>query len=359
MKNIKAICNERFALQQEYLGKKKIVNTIEPLVSVTVTTYQHAPYIMDCLKGILMQKTIFPFEIIIGDDESTDGTREICIEFAAKHPDKVRLFLRERKISQLIDENDGIVTIFNGIWTKLSARGKYIAWCDGDDYWTDPFKLQKQVSFLEDNEDYVLCFHDSIVVDKSNKVISNSCFNNECSDYCKDILLAGPGIPTNTALFRNIIDYPEFYFKVQNEDIAFWHLLGFHGGGKFIANINNSVYRHHDEGLWSSLSKVEKIKSLIASRTVIKNNIIMCKGYSHNTVTTLNRRIRILRLKYLYQYIKKIPFVGHIIRNLVGYIIRNLRSHKTTRSYLKKYYKFLLLVFVFHTTIIFFRILYF
>jgi glycosyltransferase involved in cell wall biosynthesis len=287
-----------------------------------------------------MQKTTFPFEIIIGEDDSTDGTREICIEFAAKHPDKVRLFLRDRNMSQLIDENDGFTTKFNEIWTKLSARGKYIAWCDGDDYWTDPFKLQKQVSFLEDNEDYVLCFHDSIVVDKNNKAISNSWLNNEYSDYSNDMLLAGLGIPTNTAVFRNIIDYPEFYFKVKNEDIALWHLLGFHGGGKFIANINNSVYRHHDESLWSSLSMVEKVKRLIASRTAIKNNIKMYKGYSPKTVTTLNRRIRILRLKYIYQYLQKIPFIGYVIGNLVGYIIRNLRSHKTSRSFLKKYYKF-------------------
>ena len=193
---------------------------------------------------------------------------------------------------------------------------------------------------MEDNEDYVICFHDSIVVDKSNKVISNSCFNNEYSDYSKDILLAGPGIPTNTAVFRNIIDYPEFYFKVKNNDMAFWHLLGFHGGGKFIANINNSVYHHHDGGLWSSLSMVEKTKSLIASTIMIKDNLIMCKGYSHNTVTTLNRRIRLLRLKYAYQYFKKIPFVGYLARNLVGYIMRTLRTRKTTSSYFKKYYKF-------------------
>jgi glycosyltransferase involved in cell wall biosynthesis len=329
MKNIKAICNERFALQKEYLGKKKIVNTIEPLVSVTVATYQHASFILDCLNGILMQKTIFPFEIIIGEDESTDGTREICIDFAAKHPDKVRLFLRDRKMSQLIDENDGFMTIFNGIWTKLSARGKYIAWCDGDDYWTDPFKLQKQVSFLEDNEDYVLCFHDSIVVDKSNKLINNSMFNNKYSDYSNDIMLRAPYIPTNTALFRNIIDYPEFYFKVKNNDTILWHLLGFHGGGKFIANINKSAYRLHDGSLWTSLSKVEQLKNIIASRKLIKNNIKMYKGYSHNIVTYQNRRIRMLRLRYLYQYSKKIPFVGYIIRNLVEYIKRKLRSHRT------------------------------
>ncbi len=97
----------------------------------------------------------------------------------------------------------------------------------------------------------------------------------------------------------------------------------------FIANINKSAYRLHDGSLWTSLSKVEQLKNIIASRKLIKNNIKMYKGYSHNIVTYQNRRIRMLRLRYLYQYSKKIPFVGYIIRNLVEYIKRKLRSHRT------------------------------
>ena len=88
---------ERFLLQKEYLGDNKLVNQINPLVSITVATYQHVDYIKQCLDGILMQKTNFLYEIIIGEDGSIDGTQEICKEYARKYPDKIRLFIRDRK----------------------------------------------------------------------------------------------------------------------------------------------------------------------------------------------------------------------------------------------------------------------
>lgn len=319
MENIKEIFNKRFALQQEYLGDDKIVNSIKPLVSVSVVTYQHAPYILDCLNGILMQKTSFPFEIIIGEDESTDGTRALCTDYAEKHPDKVRLFLRDRKLSQLYNENGNFITKFNTFWNILSAKGKYIALCDGDDYWTDPFKLQKQVEFLEDNEEYVLCFHDSKEVDKENKVISRSRLGNKWYDYSKDFMLGGPFIPDNTVMFRNIFDnfpVPEFLFKAANDDTVLWHLLGFYGGGKFITNIDNSVYRLHDDSVWSSITIMEKIKKLLISRTMIKNNLVLYFGNSHITVKEQKKRLRMLHRKYLYQLVKKIPIVGNLLKSI-------------------------------------------
>lgn len=146
---------ERFLLQKEYLGDNKPVNQALPLVSVTVATYQHVNYIKQCLEGILMQKTNFPYEIIVGEDGSVDGTQDICKEYAEKYPDRIRLFIRDRNLSQFVAEN-GEVTRFNGIWNRMSARGKYIAWCEGDDFWIDPLKLQKQVDFLESHPDYGL-----------------------------------------------------------------------------------------------------------------------------------------------------------------------------------------------------------
>lgn len=151
--------NERFLLQKEYLGENKPINQIQPIVSVTVATYQHVNYIKQCLDGILMQKTDFPYEIILGEDGSVDGTQEICKEYAEKYPDKIRLFIRDRKLSQYIGK-DGKVTRFNGIWNRMSARGKYIAWCEGDDYWIDPLKLQKQVDFLESHPNCGLVYTD-------------------------------------------------------------------------------------------------------------------------------------------------------------------------------------------------------
>ena len=160
MTELEHALNERFLLQEEYLGNNKIVNSITPVVSVTVATYQHVNFIKECLDGILMQQTNFPYEIILGEDGSTDGTQDICKEYAEKYPDKIRLFIRDRKLSQFV-KSDGKIARFNSKWNKMSARGKYIAICEGDDYWIDPYKLQKQVDFLEGNEDVSMCFHNA------------------------------------------------------------------------------------------------------------------------------------------------------------------------------------------------------
>lgn len=312
---IKSIFHERFVLQQEYNNTKNKVNSLEPLVSVVVSTYQHFPYIKDCLDSILMQKTSFSFEIIIGEDDSNDGTREICIEYANKYPEYIRLFLRDRKLSHLYDDNGDLIIMLNDTWNKLSAKGKYIAWCDGDDYWTDPSKLQKQIDFLENNKKFVICYHDSRVVDKNNNTTVSSRFKNYRSDYSKNHMLGGPFIPTNTAMFRNVIkEYPEAYFKSTNYDTFLWHLLGFYGGGKFLKNINNSVYRIHGKNLWANYSIKEKIKNLIYTRTIIKNNLENILGNSHIATIDQKKRIRILHKQYFFQAIKEIPFFGTLFK---------------------------------------------
>lgn len=128
-----------------------------PVVSVVVPTYQHAAYIEQCLHGILMQETRFPVEILVGEDESTDGTREICQRIAAAHPDRIRLFLRSRKeMLYIMGQPSGRGNI---LFLLGEAKGKYIATCEGDDYWTDPLKLQKQVDVLERDTAAVGCFN--------------------------------------------------------------------------------------------------------------------------------------------------------------------------------------------------------
>ena len=128
-----------------------------PLVSIVVPTYQHAPYIRTCLDSLLAQRTPFPVEILIGEDASTDGTREICQEYAAQHPDLIRLFLNDRKDVIYLNGTP------SGRWNVLNlyshCRGKYIAVCEGDDFWTDPEKLAIQVALLEERPEVSACFH--------------------------------------------------------------------------------------------------------------------------------------------------------------------------------------------------------
>ena len=125
----------------------------KPVVSICCITYNHALFLRKCLDGFLMQQTSFPIEILIHDDASTDGTDEIVREYAARFPGIV--FPQFEEENQYSKPNHKYIDLYN----YERARGKYIAYCEGDDYWTDPSKLQKQVDFMESHPEYSVCFH--------------------------------------------------------------------------------------------------------------------------------------------------------------------------------------------------------
>ena len=120
-----------------------------PMVSVRTITYNHAKYIERAIEGVLMQETDFPFEYLIGEDFSNDGTREIVLRYAERYPERIRVFTADRNVG--IRENLQRV--------RRGFRGKYLAFCEGDDEWTDPLKLQKQVDIMESDPAIAGCFH--------------------------------------------------------------------------------------------------------------------------------------------------------------------------------------------------------
>jgi glycosyltransferase involved in cell wall biosynthesis len=130
----------------------------EPIASVVVITYNHEPYIRECLDSLLMQETDFPYEICVGEDESNDGTREICVEYAGRRPDRIRLILRSQ--TDPGRSNYAAQGNYNFVQTSLFCRGKYLATCEGDDAWTDPKKLQKQVDVMEADSSIALVHSD-------------------------------------------------------------------------------------------------------------------------------------------------------------------------------------------------------
>ena len=201
-----------------------------PLVSISCITYNHASYIKECIDGFLMQKTNFNFEVLIHDDHSTDGTEEIIKEYAKQYPDIIKpLFEKENQYS--LGKPIG-----SAVWNLPRARGEYIAICEGDDYWTDPYKLQKQVAFLESHPDYGMCYTKvKRFVPKNNKFIDEWGGPNETMDK----LLIENTIPTLTAVFHKAIyynylteihpskrgwlmgDYPIWLYFAQNSKIKF------------------------------------------------------------------------------------------------------------------------------------------
>ena len=171
---------------------KDIANT--PLVSIICSTYNHGLYISQCLDGFLMQKTNFPFEILIHDDASTDNTPDIIREYEHNHPQVIRpIYQKENKYSKKED-----------IFAKYQCsrvRGKYIAICEGDDYWIDPLKLQKQIDFLEKNPDYGMIYTTSKVYNQKEGKIEEDIIGREYKGYIE--LLSGNCIPTLTTCIRS------------------------------------------------------------------------------------------------------------------------------------------------------------
>jgi glycosyltransferase involved in cell wall biosynthesis len=260
-----------------------------PLVSVCVQTYQHSKFIKQCLDGILMQKTNFAFEVLVGEDESTDGTRDICIEYADRYSDKIRLFLHHRENN--IKINGSPTGRFNFLYNLFSAKGKYIALCEGDDYWIDPNKLQKQVDFLEANSDFSICFHDSYMLYENDANLNRNFLN---ISYTKTFTLVDLAennfIPTASCVFKNNFKYeiPEWLLQIEVCDWA----LHFHNatfGKIFYMPDCMSVYRIHNRGIWSSLSRKKQIQSGIS----ILNTLDKAYNYKYSNYFKKGINIRL------------------------------------------------------------------
>ena len=230
----------------------------KPLVSVCIQTYQHVDFISECLDSILKQQTNFPFEILLGEDESTDGTKLICEDYANKFPEKIRFFSHKRENNILINGNPS--GRFNMLYNLLSSNGKFIAICEGDDYWTDPLKLQKQVDFLEANTEYGICFHRAnLKKEDTFKLHEVPDFNtNGVYEYI-DLLKNYNFITTASVVFRKPENFsiPDWFKNLPFGDLGLYKLIL---NGKKIKCLEDvmSVYRLHSNGMWSKLKKTNE-----------------------------------------------------------------------------------------------------
>lgn len=236
-----------------------------PTVSVLVMTYNHAEFIRQALDSVLMQETSFPYEVLISEDCSTDGTRTIVLDYHRRHPGCIRLLLSERNI-----RNNTVVT--RGI---EAARGQYVALLDGDDYWTSPHKLQKQVDFLESHPDCTLCFHNATVIDEDG---ARPPWNWTPADHPEIATLAdlwmGNFIATCSTMFRRGVfgEVPEWYTDLF--PITDWplHLLNAEQGEIGYLNEVMGVYRYHSRGLYSPLSEARKLETTLALYRTLNRN---------------------------------------------------------------------------------------
>lgn len=235
-----------------------------PLVSICCITYNHAQYIRQCLDGFLMQKTDFPVEILIHDDASTDGTQDIIREYEQKYPELIKpIYQAENQYSK------GVKISLTYNWPR--AKGKYIATCEGDDYWTDPYKLQKQVDFLESHPDYVMCSHrfNQYIEDK-NLLEEDQDKEFKGADYDLKNLIGGKWLTqTLTVMFRrSALDLQRFDSYGMSMDIILLYELLRNGKGYCLPDIM-AVYRYHRGGTWSEVSMGRQRKMEFLARIAI------------------------------------------------------------------------------------------
>lgn len=202
-----------------------------------MATYNHEDYIVQALDSILMQKTKYTYEVLVGEDCSTDNTRQILQVYEKEHPGKFQIFYREHNM-----RND---RISNGLDLKLRCKGKYIIALEGDDFWTDPYKLEKQIRFLEDNPEYIAVSHNCMVVDHDSSPKNEhypECYDEEYT-FCHlfyDIL---PG-QLATVMYRNTWKEDALLKKKitpGDRVVYFWLLC--HGKVHCIQEVM-SAYRH-------------------------------------------------------------------------------------------------------------------
>ena len=296
-------------------------------VSIFLLTYNQEQFIAQTINSILMQKTNFNFQIVIGEDCSTDGTRSICETFAEKYSNKIKLL-------PALEKNIGLIA--NYMRTIKACEGKYIAICDGDDYWIDENKLQKQVSFLEDNPNY------SIVYSKLKKLFPDGTFKESIQRKLKqagdfDDLVFENVIPSVTVLFRNRQNISAVPTWITNFPYGDWptYLWILKDGGKihFMDEIT-AVYRMH-------IGVSAQVRKSSSNTLLVNLGILKCiwndSGFHHKKSIVL-RAIQKLEVGLMTSYNREKQY----LKALKQYIF-NLRQEtlnfKLTRLYLYSIYK--------------------
>jgi glycosyltransferase involved in cell wall biosynthesis len=270
-----------------------IDNTQKPLVSICCVTYNHENFISQCLDGFVMQQTTFPFEILIHEDASTDNTANIIKEYETQYPHLFRCVYQT--INQFAIQN----TLINILFPM--AKGKYIAMCEGDDYWTDPLKLQKQVDFLELNPEYSVCHHACKIFNEENQQFSAPDFTDIPLQYDIEFLSKRNTIGTLTVMYRNQLSLPLWFSKLNYGDYPQHLFHALFGKIKYFTD-EMAVYRRHKLSVTGSFNSIE------GSLFLIKSLEILFESLTDDKIVNKNLGLQILNLYmsifYHYHFLK-------------------------------------------------------
>lgn len=301
---IKFYEKNHFQLSEEDNNEYVLIRKAEPSnvhqyeVCVHCPTYNHSLYIEDCLNGFIMQKTTFPFCVVIVDDASTDGNQEIIKQYAEKYPDIIKpVLLQENHFSQKKSKRP--------YYSSYDEQSKYVAMCEGDDYWTDPLKLQKQVDFMEVNLNYGICCHRFFELPIDGSILREDHFSDIINSDCNGLelnrnnyLIVGKLPQVLTVLYRYDMlkksRYEQIRARSKYDQSMFYAMVQV--GPIWIMNENMGVYRRHQGGVATSI---------IGSITASKKHYLTWKDIYevYQTEETKSMYIHNLRA-YIYRYVK-------------------------------------------------------
>ncbi len=291
-----------------------------PLISVYCLTYNHEEYIRDTLEGFVNQKTDFSFEVFVHDDASSDNTPMIIQEYARKYPDIIKPILQSEN-----QYSKGVKIVRDFIIPNI--RGKYIAACEGDDYWNDVNKLQIQVDFLEEHPDYVACVHNTLKIDnKNNRVGTFNMLETDCDLKTEDVLLREKSgfFHFNSIVYKSeylINERPEFFTKTPGVgDYPLAIYLALNGKIRCI-NKTMSVYRMFVPGSWTDKNRRKSPKEQIKHKHRLIEMLKSANDYSNYKYNdTIDKKINqllyeILAIKGDFSSIKNNPKLYDVYRS--------------------------------------------
>jgi len=254
-------------------------------VSVCMITYNHANYISEAIEGVLNQKTDFDYEIVIGEDCSSDQTREIVLEYKKKYPEKIKLILQEKNVGALRNLTDAL----------NACNGKYIAFCEGDDYWIDPNKLQIQIGLMNVYPELSMSFHPSWVVTKRRKYLKWKYSDSFMRYSIKDILnIPGQFAPTASVVIKSEIvkKLPDWFQYAPIGDFFIEIYSSLNGEILYIPKCM-SVYRSNTENSFSKtiLLNYKSDKVLNFYNSMLKYYELIKKDIPSENIEFLNKKI--------------------------------------------------------------------
>jgi glycosyltransferase involved in cell wall biosynthesis len=242
------------------------LNARRPKVSVHMPAYNHEAYIAEAIESVLSQKTDFRFELVIGEDCSTDGTRAVARGYARQHPEQILLLEHSHNLG--IWENDQSIL--------RACRGEYIAWLEGDDYWCSDTKLQRQVDLLDRHADMSACFHRAGSVSEKPLPVTwrNGPADSKPVYTLDDLLEQGHFVPSCTAVFRRALARPPMVWTRQTSflEVTYFAHFAKHGVIGFLDE-KLAKFRYHDRGVYGTATRAEHLRRAIEAHRLVGRHL--------------------------------------------------------------------------------------